>query len=77
MQKLSELKWLEKAIIVDLDFSDLSIKRRLMELGLVPGTPIFLKKQSPGKDPSDYQLLDYELCLQKKVADHILVEKCL
>lgn len=75
MQKLSTMKLNEEGKIVFLSLTNLSIKRRLMEMGFVKNTRIVLKKKAPFKDPIDVELINYEICLQKKIADNIWVEK--
>jgi ferrous iron transport protein A len=48
--------------------------RRIREMGLVQGTPIFIQGRAPLKDPVAIKVKDYTLTLRNNEADHILVE---
>ena len=47
--------------------------RRLMDLGLLPGTPVRLLRRAPMGDPSVYELRGYQLCLRRAEASRIRV----
>lgn len=47
---------------------------RMMELGLVVGTPIELVRFAPMGDPVEIKVRGYNLTLRKHDAEHILVE---
>jgi ferrous iron transport protein A len=41
------------------------IGRRLIDLGLLPGTPIRLLRRAPLGDPAVFELRGYRLCLRR------------
>lgn len=47
------------------------IKRRLFDMGITPGTEIFLRKKAPLGDPIEITLRGYELTLRKSEAERI------
>jgi len=47
------------------------IGRRLLDLGLLPGTPVTVVRRAPLGDPVVYELRGYRLCLRR--ADSALV----
>ena len=47
--------------------------RRLLDLGVLPGTPIRVVRRAPLGDPVVYELRGYRLCLRRSEAAHILV----
>ncbi|MBO8158925.1 FeoA family protein [Thermosyntropha sp.] len=71
--RLSDLKVGQKGII-DLVDLDGSIKRRLLDLGFVPGTEIKSVRKSPAGSPIVFELRDTLIALRKKEAYQIFVE---
>jgi ferrous iron transport protein A len=53
--------------------ADNPVGRRLMDLGVLPGTPIRALRRSPLGDPSVYELRGYRLCLRKADAGTVRV----
>ena len=51
-----------------------SVKRRLVDMGLTPGTAVKLVKMAPFGDPMELTLRGYELSLRKADSEMILVE---
>ena len=51
-----------------------AVKRRLVDMGLTPGTEIKLIKVAPFGDPLEVQLRGYELSLRKEDAAQIIVQ---
>jgi len=49
-------------------------KRRMMDMGLVPGTEVTVKRVAPLGDPIEFIVKGYSLSLRKAEARHILVE---
>lgn len=49
------------------------VKRRLVDMGLTPGTPVFVRKVAPLGDPIEVRLRGYELSLRKEDAGQILL----
>ncbi len=62
----------ESGVITRLD-GDPDIKRRLMELGLVPGTEIELVRLAPLGDPVELRLRKVHLSIRRREASHIHV----
>ena len=50
------------------------LRRRIMEMGVTPGTPIKVVKVAPLGDPIEVNLRRYELSLRKDQAMRIVVE---
>ena len=51
-----------------------SFRRRLLELGLVPGTPIERTGQAPLGDPLSFRVRDAVLCLRRTEAATVVIE---
>jgi ferrous iron transport protein A len=51
-----------------------SVARRLMELGLVPGTPIEVVRLAPLGDPLELRIRRVHLSIRRSEAAHIHVE---
>lgn len=49
------------------------IARRLVDLGLVPGTPVTVVRRAPLRDPTLYRFADTSMCLRAAQARHVLV----
>ncbi|WEG73555.1 ferrous iron transport protein A [Vagococcus intermedius] len=54
---------------------DKKIRRRLMDMGLTKGTPLYLRKVAPLGDPLEISVRGYELTLRKTEAEFIIVEE--
>jgi len=54
---------------------DKGIKKRLLEMGFVKGTEIYVEKVAPLGDPMELVLKGYHLSLRRSEADGIAVEK--
>lgn len=52
-----------------------ALRRRLMDMGLTPGTKIFIRKVAPMGDPIEICVRGYELSLRKEDIKNIAVEK--
>jgi ferrous iron transport protein A len=50
------------------------MKRRLMDMGLLPGAEIRVEKVAPLGDPIEVRIRSYHLSLRKKEAEGIAVE---
>jgi len=48
--------------------------RRIRDMGLVPGTPIYIQGRAPLKDPVAVRVRDFTLSLRNNEADFIEVE---
>lgn len=62
--RLNDLKPGNKAKIVRLKSGDF-LKRRLMEMGLVPGEIVYVEKIAPLGDPIEIIVKNYRLSLRK------------
>lgn len=71
---LKMLKPNERARVVSIGSSG-PIRRRLIDMGITPGTEILMRKVAPLGDPIEINLRGYELSLRKAEADQIVIEK--
>lgn len=71
---LNMLKPGEKAIISKITIQG-ALKRRLIDMGITPGTSVILRKMAPLGDPIEINIRGYELTLRKNDAIHIQVEE--
>ena len=51
-----------------------STKRRLLDMGMVPGETVTIKKVAPLGDPLELEVKNYQLSLRKSEARNIIVE---
>lgn len=72
-KRLSELKVGQKARILKIEGLR-SIKKRIMEFGIIKGEVIQLIGVAPFGDPLNYRLNDFNLSLRIKEADNVIVE---
>lgn len=61
--------------IVSLESSDI-VTRRLMEMGMVPGSAVRVVKSAPLGDPIQICVRDYHLALRRNEARAITVDTC-
>jgi len=71
--RLDELHPGDRCIIRDIDGNP-AIVRRLMELGLVPGTPVELVRVAPLGDPCELLVRGTHLSLRRSEAGHVHVQ---
>ena len=69
--RLSQLPTGTKAVIKSHDESDFQLT--LMEMGCVPGEPVWVEMIAPMGDPMAIQIAGYYLSIRKKDADKIWV----
>jgi len=50
------------------------VKRRLMDMGIIPGTEMELQKIAPLGDPLEVKFKGYNLSLRREEADMVVVE---
>lgn len=74
--KLSQLKVGQKAIVFSLKNTG-SIRRRLLDMGLLPGTKVECLFTSPFGDPVAYRIRQATVAIRKSDAKDIWVEECL
>jgi ferrous iron transport protein A len=70
---LSALRTGDRATIGRLDGSG-PVRRRLLELGLTPGTPVTLVRLAPLRDPMQIRVRGYQLCVRRSEADAVWVQ---
>lgn len=73
--KLSDLKINEYAIILSLNNPRFESRIRLLEMGITPGTIVKKTKSALFDDPIGIRLRGYELCISKKEASYIFIDK--
>ena len=69
---LAELRPSEQAVI-DLIGGDRAFRRRLMELGLVPGTVVTLRQVAPLGDPLELEVRGCRLSIRRQEAGAVQV----
>ena len=75
-ERLSSLKMGEMAEVIGISRACRSSeRRRLMDLGIVPGTRIQVAFRSPSGDPTAYLVRDTLIALRKEQADMISIRK--
>ncbi len=63
-------------LVVDhVDVEGAPAGRRLVDLGLLPATPIRVVRRAPLGDPTEYALRGYRLCLRRVDAARIWVRR--
>ena len=50
------------------------LRRRIMDMGITKGTPIYVRKVAPLGDPVEVTVRGYELSIRKGDADNVEVE---
>jgi len=71
---LSEIKVGKKSRVLKIK-PESSIRRRLMDMGIVPHTEVTVIGKAPMGDPIEIQLRGYKLTLRKIEAKDILVQE--
>jgi ferrous iron transport protein A len=72
--RLADLAPGDVAVIEHVDESS-PLGRRLLDLGLVPGTRIQLRRLAPLGDPLEFELRGYRLCLRRTEALKVRVSQ--
>ena len=70
--RLSELSPGQEATIVSVDDTG-PVGRRLLDLGLLPGTHVRALRHAPLGDPGVYELRGYRLCLRRSESQRVRV----
>ena len=71
---LSTLKPGQQGTILKLDSSIGPIRRRLMDMGVIPGETVKVEKVAPMGDPIEITVKSYNLSLRKNEARGIEIE---
>lgn len=51
-----------------------ALRRRIFDMGITPGTAVYLRKKAPLGDPIEITVRGYELTLRKSEAQNIMTE---
>ena len=70
---LDQLPLGKTAIVTDLSCQGIA-RRRMMDLGLLPGVRVTAELQSPLRDPVAYRIRDAMIALRKEQARQIAIE---
>lgn len=73
MKTLDTLKIGETGLVKKVE-GDKKIRRRLFDMGVTPGTKVYLKKKAPLGDPIEITIRGYELTLRKDEASMVEIE---
>ena len=71
---LKDLKSGETAVITDITLGG-AAKRRLRDMGVDVGAKIKMLRRAPLGDPMEFLILGYRLCIRKKDAAMIFIER--
>ncbi|MBO8129627.1 MAG: ferrous iron transport protein A [Peptococcaceae bacterium] len=64
----------QTAVIQDLKCTG-NIRRRLLDLGLVPGSLIKALRRSPIGDPTAYEIRDTIIALRREIGSQVIISK--
>ncbi len=73
LKRLNELNIGETGQVIKVE-GEGKVKRRLFDMGVTPGTSIYLRKKAPLGDPLEVTVRGYELTLRKDDARNIVLE---
>ncbi|NCU31705.1 MAG: hypothetical protein EOM23_01945 [Candidatus Moranbacteria bacterium] len=73
MERISDLKPGDKGKIKKIEGSS-NLRRKLLDMGIIPGSPFEVIKLAPLGDPVDVKIKGYHLSLRKEEAATVLVE---
>jgi ferrous iron transport protein A len=73
MMRLSELLVGMSAVVKDVEGMD-DVSIRMMEMGLIPGTPLKVVGVAPLGDPIELDVRGYRLSVRRSEAAHVLIE---
>lgn len=71
---LAAMKPGQKARVKKLEPSDAVLRRRLMDMGLVPGAEVLVERMAPLGDPIEIQIKGFHLSLRHSEAATVIVE---
>lgn len=73
LKKLDEFQIGETGLIKKVE-GEGRLRRRLFDMGVTPGTTVYLRKKAPLGDPLEVTIRGYELTLRKSEAALVLLE---
>ncbi len=62
-----------QTVVVEKISGDRALKRRIMDMGIIKGTKIYVRKVAPLGDPMEITVRGYELSIRKNEAENIAV----
>ena len=65
----------EKGRVVGFNQGDKAYRKKLLAMGLTPGTEFSLTRYAPMGDPVEIQVRGFRLSLRKTEADNLLIER--
>ncbi|MDR1619923.1 MAG: ferrous iron transport protein A [Clostridiales bacterium] len=74
MKTLRQMKVGESATVTRLR-GEGAVKRRIMDMGIIKGTEVYVRKVAPLGDPMELNVRGYELSVRKADCDMIEVEQ--
>ena len=74
IERLSDMEIGERAVVREL-LSDESIRRRLLDMGMIEGTVVECVGKSPAKDPCEYLVRGAVIAIRIKDGDKVLIER--
>lgn len=74
LMDLTRLPIGQTAVIQDLKCTG-NIRRRLLDLGLVPGSLIKALRRSPIGDPTAYEIRDTIIALRREIGSQVIISK--
>lgn len=74
MVNLNDIKENEECIIKSINLAG-GIKRRMLDIGLIPGIKVKCLFISPFGDPKAYSIINTVVAIRKSEAEKIIVEK--
>jgi Fe2+ transport system protein FeoA len=69
---LRDLKEGDRAVVAAVRGAG-AFKRRLLEMGFMPGTEILVKKYAPLRDPIEFVIKGYHVSLRRAEAQEVIV----
>ena len=73
LKKLDEFQIGETGLIKMVE-GEGRLRRRLFDMGVTPGTSVYLRKKAPLGDPLEITIRGYELTLRKSEANLVVME---
>ena len=73
LKRLVEFKIGETGLIKKVE-GEGRLRRRLFDMGVTPGTTVYLRKKAPLGDPLEITIRGYELTLRKSEAELIVLK---
>ena len=73
LKRLVEFKIGETGLVKKVE-GEGRLRRRLFDMGITPGTSIYLRKVAPLGDPLEITIRGYELTLRKTEAELVVLE---